>query len=275
VSQRKGVGVECRRWLSGIQISGMTLALLLVGFGCLARPDDRNQITRSTAGVRVGETLWSSDHESGDLRAWYAPSSEPTDDFGGGEYNSGNADSVPSQEQAHSGRWSIKMTITTPPESGTRLFRWRESRAHSRLRYSVWFYFPRAYSAPTYWDVFQWKSKTATKNDPFFILNVTNPAEGVMAFGLFDWQRRIGYSQSARLIPVGEWFQVEAVYVCAGERTGHVTFWQDGTLLFDVADVQTRYPDGDCGWSVNNYSDLVEPTPATIYIDDASISLMP
>jgi hypothetical protein len=50
-----------------------------------------------------------------------------------------------------------------------------------------------------------------------------------------------------------------------------VTFWQDGTQIFDVPNVQTRYADGPCAWSVNNYSSSLDPVGATIYIDDAAI----
>jgi hypothetical protein len=37
--------------------------------------------------------------------------------------------------------------------------------------------------------------------------------------------------------------------------------------------VQTRYPDGNCAWSVNNYSTSLKPSAATIYVDDAAICL--
>jgi hypothetical protein len=37
--------------------------------------------------------------------------------------------------------------------------------------------------------------------------------------------------------------------------------------------VQTRYgySDAECSWSVNNYSNGLSPSPATIYVDDAKI----
>ena len=50
-------------------------------------------------------------------------------------------------------------------------------------------------------------------------------------------------------------------------------FWQDGQLLFDVTGFSTRYNDGNCEWSVTNYSDLVDPDPTTVYVDDATIGL--
>ena len=57
--------------------------------------------------------------------------------------------------------------------------------------------------------------------------------------------------------------------------TGQLRCWQDGTLLWDLSGISTKYPDGDNTWSVNNYSSDVSPSPVVIYVDDASISLRP
>jgi uncharacterized protein (TIGR03437 family) len=66
--------------------------------------------------------LWSADHEEGNMSDWYTPS-------GGGEFNSGSGVSSASTDVAHSGRYSAKATISTPPSpSAVRLFRWAESR---------------------------------------------------------------------------------------------------------------------------------------------------
>lgn len=212
--------------------------------------------------------LWSASMEDGSLKEWDL-------DQCGGEYNSGVANAEASREHAHSGSWSARLTIsaTGSSPSGTRLFRWCEAQQYPALYYRVWFYFPQRYTVANWWDVFQWKSKiSSTKNDPFFILNVGNRTDGTMYFYLYDWQQRISHSQAATNIPVGQWLQVEAFYQCAADKTGRVTVWQDGKLLFDVANVRTRYTNGDCEWSVNNYSDALSPADATLYIDDAAIS---
>jgi hypothetical protein len=61
---------------------------------------------------------------------------------------------------------------------------------------------------------------------------------------------------------------------------GRLTLWQDGQQLFDFQDVRTCYDNPtfnswrcDNLWSLNNYSDGLSPNPATIYVDDAAISL--
>ncbi len=225
-------------------------------------------------GAQARTVLWSADFETGDLSQWYAPSTGPTGDFGGtqGIYNSATVQVT--RSYAHSGSSSAALTTTTPPESAARLVRWRELQSYPALYYSAWYYFPQVYTPTLYWNVFAWDSYRPATNtaDPFFILNVGNRSNGAMYFYLFDWQRRLTYSQSVKDIPVGRWIQVEAFYQCAGDGSGRVTFWQDGTLLLDVPNVQTRYADGNCQWSLNNYSDGLTPAAATLYVDDASIA---
>lgn len=56
------------------------------------------------------------------------------------------------------------------------------------------------------------------------------------------------------------------------DNTGRVIFWQDGQLLFDGANLSTRYGNRDCRLSLNSYSDSITPGPASYYVDDVSIS---
>ena len=227
--------------------------------------------------------IWSADFESGDISQWYYRSPVPDSNLvslsiassgGGGMFNSGVADSVPSTDRAHSGAWSLKMTIATPPESGTRFFRWREPQMFPKLIYTAWYYLPQQYSVATYWNIMQWKSaRYSDQNDPFFVLNIGNRRDGSMFLYLYDCRQRKGYSQAVTNLPIGQWVRIDASYACAGDQTGRISIWQDRALLIDVPGVQTRYPNGDCEWSVNNYSDKIDPSPTVIYLDDASISL--
>ncbi len=227
-------------------------------------------ITHSDANAAdSGGILWSAGMEPGTLQEWALEEC-------GGKYNSGVANTEASQEHAHSGSWSARLTISVPGSSasGTRLFRWCEAQQHPQLYYRVWLYFPQQYTVPNWWNVFQWKSKVSESvNDPFFILNVDNRQDGTMYFYLYDWQQHVSHSQAVMNIPVGQWTQVEAFYQCAADTTGRVTVWQDGKLLFDVSNVRTRYGNGDCEWSVNNYSNALVPADATVYADDAAISM--
>jgi hypothetical protein len=267
----------------------MSLRLTLAGVvSCVAFTACRNEKVSTlgpTSSVAVPYAplpgvLWSADHETGDLSQWYA-------DGGGGEFNSGSGSSTASRDVAHSGRYSGRMSILTPGISAVRLFRWNESRANLEAYYSAWFYFPRSYRVPVWWNIFQFKSRTgAVANDPFWTLQVGNRRDGAMYLFLEWWnglsiegphRGEFGgrsFEQALRDIPVGSWTHIEVFLRQSSAFDGQLIVWQDGVELFNVRDVRTRYPaaNGANEWSVNNYSEAIAPSPTTIYIDDASIS---
>jgi len=224
--------------------------------------------------------LWSTDHETGDLSQWYV-------DSGGGEFNSGAASSTASRDVARSGRYSAKATIVTPGISGVRLFRWNESHATAEAYYGAWFYFPRNYRAPVWWNIFQFKSRNGdAANDAFWSLQVGNRPGGAMHLYLNWWEGLSiegphrgefggrSYDQAVLDIPVAQWTHLEVFLRQSATFDGQVIVWQDAVELFNVRDVRTRYPapNGANEWSVNNYGDSITPSPTTIYIDDAVIS---
>lgn len=217
----------------------------------------------------AGDVLATVDHETGDLSQW-------SSEYCGGIYNTGSGVASASRAVAHSGNYSARLSISGADGStgnqAVRMFRWCEAQKYTEAYYSVWYYFPQRYTPRDWWNVFQFKSKTPSRNDPFFILNVGNRSNGAMHFYLFDWVQRNSYSQSVADIPVGRWFHVEAYYRSSATKDGQITLWQDGVKLFDVNGVQTRYSDGDTEWSVNNYTDGISPADVTIYADDAVIS---
>jgi hypothetical protein len=219
--------------------------------------------------------LWVADHEAGDLRQWQDPGTVDYDGRAGGDYLSGEASADVSVERARSGRYSVKLTISTPPSSGARLFRWAEPEVFDDLYYSAWYYFPEALRLTgEYTNHFQWKNRTPTSNDPVYFLRIDHRPAGAMYFTL-DRSVEFGFArhhQQLADVPVGRWFQVEAFYRCAPDRTGRVTVWQDGVRLFDLAGVRTRSSDGQCQWSVNHYADSVVPRRSSIFVDDAAIA---
>lgn len=227
-----------------------------------------------------GSLLWSADMETGDLSQWFFPMTGPVGNFGGDIENSGIANAVASTDFAHSGKYSAKLTITTPdtPTSGARLFRWAEAQTYPQPYYSVWYYFPQSYTPALFWNVLQWKSKHLVSgvptSDPFFSLEIGANPSGEMFFYLGDDHLNTTFQQPTQSlipIPAGRWFHVQAFYKCDGSGAGEVTIWQDGTQLWDIQNVDTRYADGDCAWSVNNYSSGLTPATSTIYVDDAAI----
>jgi hypothetical protein len=239
-----------------------------------ASNDISNTVTVSMPAT--GETIvpeWFADHEDGTLREW---------NDGGGLYNTNDYTVVDSAEHAHTGTRSVKTTIyTTSGSSAVRLFRWAESRTGADLYYSAWAYFPAYHKPSMYWNVMQFKSKrSTTENDPIFTLNVGNDgAGGAMRLYVYYHGSYLGgsdrsYDQSLNPtdLPVGRWVHLEAFLRQAGDKIGIFRFWQDGTLIFDIGNIQTRYPDGDNQWAIGNYSNGLNPPVATIYFDDTVIA---
>jgi hypothetical protein len=72
-------------------------------------------------------------------------------------------------------------------------------------------------------------------------------------------------------VPIGRWFQTEALVRAAGDATGQLTVWFDGTLVFDVSG-QPVMPSSYVEWSVGGVAEVISPAPATLYVDDAAIS---
>jgi hypothetical protein len=231
---------------------------------------------------RCANVVWSADHETGDLSQWHVGD-------GGGEFNSGEATSSASLDVAHTGRYSAKATITTPHmpnASGVSLFRLNESRTHPEACYSVWYYFPQRYVVPVWWNIFSFRSRNGTAaNDGFWELQIGNRPGGAMHLYLTWWGPPLEgprpgetglrhFSQSLKDVPVGRWMHVEVDLRQSSGFDGQIIVRQDDVELFNMNNVRTRYPapNGANEWSVNNYSDIITPTPTTVYIDDAVIS---
>lgn len=263
--------------------------------------------------------LWSAGFEAGNLDEWYSPSTGFVGNYGGGEYDCGTPGvgglfSVASQDVAHSGSWSDKLSITTPGPSSdlgvscTRMYRWRESQNPayfaSGLYYSVYLYIPHLYTVSgkdIFWNLLQIKDKhpcsAGTCADPFWWLIVRNRTPRVASPMYVDlvWGCQVTipgpykgdgigckeYHPLVKLdLPVGKWIHFEfylkqnTVTNGTDNYDGHLVIWQDGIRLFNMANVETKYPDGilEQGWSVNLYSDGLVPNPSVIYVDDVKES---
>ena len=247
-------------WVYLFLIVGAALAFLLAVLprACSAAP------TRQSA----NGVLWSSGFETGDLSEWTRKGGGAVDNSGTGavNVNNGNGIGVASTDVAHTGNYSLKMTISgvTNTTTGVRFFRWHSQTGY----YSAWYYFPQVYSGMNWWNVFQWKD---ANNNPAWSVNVENVG-GQMRYWLYDAYTGGVYNQSVANIPVGHWVHLEAYYKIASDNTGRVTVYQNGQQLIDAQNVQTEAPGTGIYWGVSNYTDNIVPSTATIYVDDAAIS---
>lgn len=251
--------------------------------------------------------LWAGDMEEGKLDDWFNPGTEasPGCCYGGDMQNSGQYEAIASTDFAHSGTYSLRAKIWTPatPTSGVRAFRWQEPHSNRDAYYSGWFYLPTSYTLTAdpsngqFWNLFQFKSRTQddSRIDPLWGLYAKPDGNGGLylraGWGWGNATLAGPYSTSnvggkwieptTRVsLPIGRWFKLEAFLHQSKDFDGHLTFWQDGVQILDLPNVRTSYANCNynswCAsneWSLNNYSDGLSPNPATIYIDDAVISL--
>jgi polysaccharide lyase-like protein len=221
--------------------------------------------------------------ETADLSQWTRGGTH------GGSFDSGACQRPPngvSNEVAHSGQYAMKMTINLGSgESGCRQFRHEESISGGTYYYGAWFYLPSYVAAQNYWNVFQFKSETSSQNDPFWVLDIMPRSSGGPMSLRLRWKGTVvgpfasdtstgtkTYTQRVADLPVGTWFHVEVYLKQASDFTGRLTVWQNGKQLYDMANVKTKYPGGDERWSVNNYSDGLLPSLATLFVDDATVA---
>jgi Polysaccharide lyase len=226
--------------------------------------------------------------ETGNLTQW-TKSSVVNGSSQGGSYDSGYCSRPTngvSTDVARTGKYSMKMTIDTAnrTSSGCRQFRHAESVSGNPYYYSAWFYLPAKSSAIDYWNVFQFKSESATLNNSFWVLDLMPRGNGALRL-LLRWKGAVVgpystdastgtryFDQTGMDVPVGRWFHIEAYLKQASDFSGRLTVWQDGVQLWDMVNVKTKFVGGDNRWSVNNYSDGVNPNPTALYVDDVVIS---
>lgn len=216
-----------------------------------------------------GDVVWSADHETGNVLQW-------STDAGGGVFNSGPATvAAAAVPFARSGEHAMELSIDLSggEPAGARVFRWGERLEHGF--YGAWYYFPKAHRPDVWWNVMQTKSRPPDgETVTMWVVNVAADEDGTMRLYLWDALGALPFpgisAQVDRALPVGRWVHLELYVAHATAPTGRIALFQDGELLLDLTDQVTAMSD-DLQWSVNNYSDAIDPSDVVIYVDDAAI----
>jgi hypothetical protein len=213
--------------------------------------------------------IWSANHETGDTSQW-------SSDRNGDVFvtDSGSQVLVVS-EQAHSGDFSVRLTSSVSSGNvGAGLF--RHSNSSDEAYFSAWYFLPRAYQTVSYWTIFRFQSASPADTTDTALgidLNLRSLPEGQMV--LYVLQQRPDYLQwpiadPAPYVPVGRWFQIEALYRNATDNTGRLKVWLDGHLVYDIENRITGLTEGFY-WTLCNITTSMTPAPVDIYVDDAVI----
>ena len=224
--------------------------------------------------------------ETGDLSQWTRGSTA----LPGASIDVGDCRRPPfgvSEEVAHTGRFAMKMTIdTSKGRSACRQYRYEEPQSGRPYFYSAWFYLTRYHRVHDFWNLIQFKSERSdSARGVFWVLDMVQRPDREALHLRLRWKgathgpyantravARKFFVQNRIDIPVRKWFHVEVYLRQSGQFGGRLITWQDGTRIFDVRNVRSRWPGGDQRVSFNAYSNGLTPSKATLYVDDAAIS---
>jgi hypothetical protein len=180
-------------------------------------------------------------------------------------------------------RWTSRTAASTPGSRRSRLpggcLRSITCFAISRVLlrpYSAWFYIPTSYQVRSWLSLTHFRSSQSGDGNNLVAIwdvNLYSRPDGSLIAHLFDYTKAINVEQANPIpVPIGRWFQFEVLLRKAADATGHVAVWQDGVLILDDPNVPTA-PTDWVQWDAGGSSGDIVPSPATIYIDDAAISL--
>jgi hypothetical protein len=219
------------------------------------------------------DVLWTARFELDGLEEW-------TSVAGGSAAAVSNQSSLDvSNERAHQGTYSAKLTVYSPDDQN----RGNASLVRSgslpvQAYYSAWYYLPRSISVGTYWVIMKFRLRTvlddASTEGELFDVNLKNLNGGEMSLRLYDHLLNGGSDWPLDVpdpvVSVGAWFQIEAFYRAASDNSGRLTLWLDGRQILDASGPTGPTP--WVAWDVVSVAESLSPSTATIYVDDCAIS---
>jgi len=185
-----------------------------------------------------------------------------------------------SNEHAHQGTYSANLTVYAPADTtqGNASFV-RSGNLPMEAYYSAWYYLPRSVTVGVYWVIMKFRLRTvvddpSTENE-LFDVNLKSMNDGGMSLRLYVHQGAVGGGDWPLdvvdpVIPVGDWFQLEAFYRVASDNSGRLTLWLDGKQILDK--IGPTGPTPWVAWDVVSVAEVLSPETATIFIDDCAIS---
>lgn len=234
-----------------------------------------------------GQILWSADMETGDISQW--------DHNAPWRSGPGLTDYRLASTQVHTGRNSLATSIDT--RIGTAGIRWARRYIDDdtpllpdEAYYSVWFYLPGPFSSQ-WWNFMQWKRSYqrpgGASSDPVASVNFEERSGSDALYFSLNYKvgndggyKTPGWGTAASSpidVPLRQWVHLECKYRWSIARTGEITCWQDGEQIWSLTGIKTEFDYiGDAfprQFSINAYANDVTPSPYTLYLDDAAISL--
>ena len=213
--------------------------------------------------------LWQALFETGDLSEWVG-------DGNGGIYMDARATApAASANNSHRGRFSGVATFV-PMGLTSWSYLYRDQPSPPEAYYGAWFFIPASTQINSWLSLHHFGyHPTAGSADtmPVWDFHVYPTAAGSLAARLYESSTIKNYEQASPVpVALATWVHFEILYRKAADATGHITVWQDGAQILDVANVVTA-PTDAVQWDAGGGSNDLAPSPATVYLDDATISL--
>jgi hypothetical protein len=247
-----------------------TVVPLFVGCAALAAGGCDERVHLGVIGDGGASLLWRGTFETGNLSEW------TSDGKGGTRVENAPSGAVVTQMMGRGGSHAGSVTIAPRMGMDSLNYLYRREPVPQEAYYSAWFYIPSALTVGSWLSLHHFRG--SANGDPanlsmIWDVNLYTLPGGQLAAQLGDFVNTFNDQQPFPIpVPRDTWVQFEVLFRKAADLTGRVVVWQDGVQILERAGVVTaRSP--LVVWEIGVGSDDILPLPATIYVDDAAISL--
>ena len=179
-----------------------------------------------------------------------------------------------SADLSHRGRFSGIATFA-PMALTSWSYLYRDQPSPPEAYYGAWFYIPASLQIGSWLSLHHFgyhPTAGTTDTMPVWDFHVYPTSDGTLAARLYESSTIKNFEQPVPVpVTTAAWVHFEIFYRNAADATGRIIVWQDGVQILDVANVITA-PSDAVQWDAGGGSNDVAPTPAAVYLDDATIS---
>lgn len=260
-----------------------SILVLLSGCAALAGLGCDSHVPLGTYSPANPSVLWFATFETGDLSEW-------TEQDAGNTYKE-NAAASPTvtNDLAHSGKYAGKSTMgptAGSPGMASSNYFYRTAPIPPEAYYGAWFYIPSTLTIRSWLSLVHFRSSTSGDGQnvvAVWDLNVWPVRDGSLPAGtlptgaltthFYNFLTQVNADQLViPAVPTDQWVHFEILIRKAADATGRVVIWEDDVKIIDLEDIPTFSTDW-VEWDVGGSSNDLAPASASIYVDDATISV--
>jgi hypothetical protein len=174
----------------------------------------------------------------------------------------------------HSGQFAAEFTVQTGTDAGDqpqgRCV--RQGVLPTEAYYGAWLHLPKSATNNGLWNLFHFRGGDGpddiASHHGLWDVSLDNGPTGELNLFLLDFLN--GGATESPPIPIGAWFHVVLHLKRAKDRSGEVALYLNGKQVVAFSNLMTD--DTDWGqWYVGNLASNLQPSQATVYVDDVTI----